>query len=169
MNLPAWIKDIAVKGVHKEVHRNQFVRLTQKQGQSINAYYGCLKAEASLCDFRIAAPSTCADEHCTCANHGVQVDYTDDMVATQLVAGVYNSDHQVKVLSESAALASLDAKFKRLVVLEKSETSLSSLTNHEAFSNYTGGSYHRGPGGDKLKDNQTRKEKWSKKGPGFRG
>ena len=82
VDLLAWIKDIAVKGVHKEVHRTQFVRLNQKQGQSLNSYYGCLKAEASLCDFRVAAPSRCADVACTCANHGVQVSYTNDMVAT---------------------------------------------------------------------------------------
>ena len=86
--------------------------------------------------------------------------YTDDMVATQLVAGLYNSDHQVKVLSESTTLKTLDQKVKRLMVLEKSDTSLSSLSNSDAFSNYTGGSYHKGPGGE---NSNSRREKWSKK------
>ena len=154
-----------MKGIHREVHRTKFVRLNQKQGQSMNAYYGSLKAEASLCDFRVASPTTCADTACTCANHGIQVDYTHDMVATQLVAGLHNSDHQVKVLSESTALTTLDAKFKRLLVLESSESSLSSLANNEALSNYTGGPYYKGPGGGngKPSDNQRRRDKWNKK------
>ena len=41
--LLGWIKELAVKGVHKEVHRTRFVKLKQKQGESINSYYGRLK------------------------------------------------------------------------------------------------------------------------------
>ena len=52
-DLLAWIKDIAVKGVHKEVHRTHFVNLRNKQGESITAYLGRLKASAALCDFRV--------------------------------------------------------------------------------------------------------------------
>ena len=162
-NLSAWVKEIAVKGVHKEVHRTQFVRLSQKQGQSLNAYYGSLKAEASLCDFRVSAPSACTDEECTCANHGIQISYTDDMVATQLVAGLYNSDHQIKGLSEFTNFGTLNAKFQRLLVLEKSDTSLSSLANNDAFAHYTGKSYHKSRGFEsRMKDNQSRDDKWSK-------
>ena len=58
VELLAWIKEIAVKGVHKEVHRTLLAKLKQKQGESINAYYGKLKAESSLCDLRVAAPAT---------------------------------------------------------------------------------------------------------------
>ena len=133
--LCTWIKEIAVKGLHKEVHRTQFVRCRQKQGECLNAYHGRLKAASSLCDFRVPAPSACADTDCTCAHHGMQISYQDDMVATQLIAGLYNSDHQAKVLSESATLVTLDAKLERLLTLEKSDTSLSSLSNNEAFSN----------------------------------
>ena len=137
-NLLAWIKEIAVQGVHKEVHRTQFVHLKQKQGERINSFHGRLKAEARLCDFRMTSPETCGNADCTCANHGVQVSYQDDMVATQLVAGLYNSDHQSKVLSESSTLVTLDDKLKRLLVIEKSDTSLSTLGSNEAFTNYTG-------------------------------
>ena len=97
-DLLKWIKEIAVKGVHKEVHRTQFVNLRGKQGESVTAYLGRLKAESSLCDFRVAAPPSCSDSACTCANYGIYVSYQDDMVATQLVAGLYNSDHQAKIL-----------------------------------------------------------------------
>jgi hypothetical protein len=124
VELLEWIKDIAVKGVHKEVHRTHFVNLRNKQGESMTAYLGRLKASAALCDFRVAAPATCDSTTCECTNHGIQITYQDDMVATQLVAGLYNTDHQSRILSESADLNNLDKKFKRLLVLEKSDTSL---------------------------------------------
>ena len=162
-NLLSWIKEIAVKGVHKEVHRTQFVHCKQKQGECLNSYHGRLRAEASLCDFRVSAPTTCDNNGCTCVNHGIKVSYQDDMVATQLVAGLYNADHQSKVLSESATLTTLDAKLKRLQVLEKSDTSLSSLSNTEAFSNYTaGGDNERNTGDHRRQKNSQRKQKWEK-------
>ena len=139
VDLTQWMKEISVKGVHKEVHRTQFVNIRQKQGESMNSYFGRLKAEAALCDYRVSAPTACPDVACTCAHHGIQVSYQDDMVSTQMVAGIYNTDHQSKVLAESANLASLDAKFQRLLVLEKSDTSLSTLSGGDAHVNYYGG------------------------------
>ena len=137
--LLSWIKEIAVKGIHKEVHRTRFVRCKQKQGESLSAYHGRLKGASKLCDFRVPSPSTCANNACTCANHGMQISYLEDMVATQLVAGLYNTEHQAKVLSESATLLTLDDKLKRLSVLETSDASLSSLADNEALSNVTSG------------------------------
>ena len=41
IELLAWIKEIAVKCVHKEVHRNLLAKLKkQKPGESIDSYYG---------------------------------------------------------------------------------------------------------------------------------
>ena len=139
-----------MKGVHKEVHRTQFVACKQKQGECLNAFHGRLKSEASLCDFRIQAPGSCADTDCTCANHGMSLSYQDDMVSTQFVAGLYNNEHQAKVLSESATLTTLEAKLGRLLVLEKSDASLSSLGNNEAYANYSGTRNER-KGGDKWR------------------
>ena len=51
------------------------------------------------------------------------------MVATQLMAGLYNTEHQAKVLSESSELQDLERKFNRLIVLEKSDASLSTLSS----------------------------------------
>ncbi len=160
IDLLKWMMEIAVKRVHKEVHRTQFVNLRNKQGESVTAYLGRLKAESSLCDFRITAPATCSDMNCTCANHGIHVNYQDDMVATQLVAGLYNTDHKVEILSESAELGDLDKKFERLLVLEKSGTSLSTLSGGEAFSNVVSGSYpKRHQGGRRFDRNKSWREK----------
>jgi hypothetical protein len=161
--LLSWIKGLAVKGVHKEVHRTQFVNVRQKQGELVNAFYGNLKSKASLCDFRVKAPSTCGDNACTCVNHGVYVSFQDEMVATQLVAGLYNNDHQLKVLSESGALPTLDSKVKRLLVLESSDASLSSLSGGEAFSNVS--SMRKGSG---KTSKQWRKERNERRTDGWK-
>ena len=154
-NLLKWIKDIAVKGVHKEVHRTQFVKLRQKQGESINSYYGRLKAESSLCELKVSAPATCEATDCECVNHGVQVSYQDDLVATQLIAGLYNAEHQAKILSEGSALPSLNDKLQRLIVLERSDASLSSLnaetTIRNSHSNVTRGEFQRNDRSDKSR------------------
>ena len=65
------------------------------------------------------------------------------MVATQLIAGLYNSEHQAKVLSESGTLTTLDDKLKRLSILEKSDSSLSTLAGNDAAINFTRGNQDR--------------------------
>ena len=123
-DLLAWMRQTAVKGVHMEVHRNNFVQLKQKQGETINTFLSRLKAEASLCEFRQAAPTNCSVESCTCPNHGFRVSYEDDQVSTQLVAGLYNSDHQARILSESSSLKTLDETLSVELVSLSSSPSL---------------------------------------------
>ena len=163
LDLLTWIKEIAVQGVHKEVHRTQFVNCKQKQGERLNSYHGRLKAESKLCDFRVPAPTTCSVNTCTCANHGMHISYQDDMVATQLVAGLYNSEHQVKILSESATLTTLEDKLKRLLVLEKSDTSLSKFAGNDAAINLTRGGPQDRRGSDNRQRPQRGGNKWRKK------
>ena len=105
----------------------------------------------------------CVDQNCTCTNHGAYISYQDDMVATQLVAGLYNTEHQAKVLFESSDLQDLDKKFKRLLVLEKSDASLSTLSSGgDAYSHMVAGftTKRRGGGGGKKSD---RKSAWKEK------
>ena len=130
-DLLKWIKDIAVKGVHTEVHRTRFVGLGQKQGEPIQSYMGRLRSEAALCNFTTTAPATCTNVACNCANHGTKVSYEDDIIATQLVSGLYNKEQQARVLSESLTLLTLNDKLNRLVTLERSETSRTSLGNQK--------------------------------------
>ena len=163
-DLLVWIKEIAVKGVHKEVHRTQFSNLRQKQGETINSFYGRLKSEGALCDFSQLAPATCTSNGCQCPNHGIRLSYEDDMVATQLVNGLYSSDFKVKVLADSATLTTLDAKKERLLTLEKSEMSLSSLDGNDAISNYTGTGDRRSDRRDKQWNRKREKQQSKLKG-----
>ena len=125
--LLGFIKIIAVRGVHKEVHRAAFQGMHQQQGELYQAYAARLKAKAELCQYGIRAPK-CGDDLCTCSGHDRQLFYRDEMVGTQLVAGAYNKEHQAKLLSETANLLSLEDKLDRLCALEKSESSSATLS-----------------------------------------
>ena len=84
--LIAHIRSVAVKIVHKEVHRINFGRLSQSSGEKVTHFVARLKAQAALCGFNV---------NCQCQR---QVPYTEDMVAQQLVADLGNKDHQGKIL-----------------------------------------------------------------------
>ena len=60
--------------------------------------------------------------------HNKQLDYRDEMVGTQLVAGALNMEPQAKVLSETANLHSLEDNLNKLCALEKSESSSATLS-----------------------------------------
>ena len=103
------IRSVAIKGVHKEVHRMNFSKITQSSGEAITHYIARLNAKASLCDFNV-------DCHCQ-----ARVSFAEEMVAQQLVAGLRNQDHQAKILGEATSLTSLSRKIDRLISLETAE------------------------------------------------
>ena len=67
------IKTIAVKGLHKEVHRANFNKLKKEDGGNVTHFVARLKAQTSLCSFTV-----------TCSCHK-KVRFAEDMVAQQLV------------------------------------------------------------------------------------
>ena len=113
VNLLDHIKSVAVKTVHKEVHRMAFNKMIQNQGESITNYVARLRSKAFLCTFEVNCPCTPA----------TTVSYADEMVAQRLIAGLCNAEHQRKILSEAATLPTLAAKIERLQVLETTEAS----------------------------------------------
>ena len=115
------IKSVAVKHTHKEVHRMEFDRMVQEEESVVN-YVARLKSKAILCQFLITG--TCTANGC---NSSVPLSYAEDMIATRLVSGLRNQEHKRKVLVEAATLTTLDAKVKRLQVLETTDFSTSAL------------------------------------------
>ena len=113
--LMAHIKGIAVKGLHKEVHRMNFSKIKQGDGESVTHYVARLKSQASLCLFSVA---------CSCHQN---VSYAEEMVAQQLVTGLRDQEHQSKILSEATTLTSLQAKVERLQGLEATDESATKL------------------------------------------
>ena len=47
------IRKIAVKSIHKEVHRMNFGKIVQSERETIMQYVARLKAKAALCDFNV--------------------------------------------------------------------------------------------------------------------
>ena len=111
------IKSVAVKITHKAVHRVEFDRMSQNDGETITRYVSRLKAKASLCKFEI---------QCSC-NPQTTVSYAAERVSERLLAGLQNKDHQTKILNEAATLLTLEQTISRLQVLESTETSTISL------------------------------------------
>ena len=114
------IRAVAVKGTHKEVHRMNFFKLNQMEGESITQFVARLKSQASLCQFNIT---------CNAHNPPTTMSYADDMVTQQLIAGLRNQQHQSRVLAEATTLNTLAAKIARLQCLESTEESTTKMRN----------------------------------------
>ena len=104
------IRLVAVKGLHKEIHRHTFHIIRQQEEESIRHFLAKLQSQARLCEFTIK---------CTNGSCQQQVNYSEDMVAGQLVAGLLNTEHLGKILAETNILTTLEQKFHRLVSLDK--------------------------------------------------
>ena len=112
------IKSVAVKVVHKEVHRMEFNSLVQDQAEPVTQWVARLKSKAFLCEFEIPCNS------CTPPR---MISYAEEEISQRLVAGLCNQEHQRRILSEASTLTSLELKVKRLQVLETTEKSAQSL------------------------------------------
>lgn len=111
-DLLGFIKSVAVKTVHPEVYRQHFYKLKQSDGETVTSFISRLKAQAMLCRFNCSG--TCGDNGCTPS-------YADEMIRSQLIAGLRNSSHQLKVLSEMEILTTLSQLTTRLLTLESTQ------------------------------------------------
>ena len=114
-----FIKSVAVKGMHKEVHRQTFHSMRQSEGESITHFLARLKSQANFCSFQVQCPNT------TDCNQ--KVSYSEDMISSQMIAGLVNNEHQTRVLAQAAVLVTLQQKFDLLVSLETTDKSTSKL------------------------------------------
>ena len=112
------IKSVAVKVTHKEVHRMAFDKMVMGQGETVTQFVSRLKAKSFLCQFEIT---------CNACNSHVKQSYAEDRISQRLVAGLSNQEHQRKILAEAESLPTLDAKVKRLQILEMTDESSSML------------------------------------------
>ena len=112
------IKSLAVKGVHKEVHRLNFTRMHQDQDEPITQFVARLKAQASLCDYIIC----CSTEGCA------KISYAEEMVSHQMVSGLANPDHQSRILADVSSLTTFKEKLDRLISLETTAESAPQLS-----------------------------------------
>ena len=84
----------------------------------ITHFVARLKSQAMLCEFKVKRQSTeCRSD----------VNYAEEMVSNQMIAGLQNHDHQSRILSEIASLETFQLKFDKLVSLETTEKPSSHL------------------------------------------
>lgn len=86
------IQLVTVKGVHKEVHQQTFHHMRQQKGERITHFLVKLQSQVKFCEFTIQ----CTNERCN-----QQVNYSEDIVAGQLMAGLANDEHKGKVITFS--------------------------------------------------------------------
>jgi len=116
------IKSVAVKTIHKEVHRWRFNDLTQNDGEPVSQFVGRLKGEATLCHFTVK---------CQCSK---DISYAEEMVSQRLTAGLTNTEHQSKILSEAKDLDTLTKKVHRIMTLETTDDATNKLQNSSSLS-----------------------------------
>jgi len=125
-DLLGFIKSVAVKTVHPELYRQHFYNLKQGDGETVTSFISRLKAQAMLCRFNYTG--TCGDNGCTPS-------YAEEMIRSQLIAGLRNSSHQSKVLSEMEILKTLSRLTTRLLTLESTERASSEFqSSHQIIS-----------------------------------
>ena len=110
MQLLNHIKSVAVKTIHKEVHRLSFTKIYQAENEPVTNFVARLKAQASLCAFTIPCTGGCGE-----------ISYAKEMILHQLIAGLCNHDFQSRILAEAVTLTTLAAKIDHLQTLETTE------------------------------------------------
>ena len=110
--LLAQIKAVAVRGLHTAVHRSQFHALRQTQGEDVTHFVSRLRSKAALCDFSVVAHRP----HDESTEPG-PVSYEEDVLQTQMVVGLYNSEHQSQILSAADRYPTFAQKFRQSLPL----------------------------------------------------
>ena len=119
------IKDAAVNVVDKQVHRQKFWQITQSEGESIAQFMAKVKSQAELCQFKVPCSST------TCNS---SISYAHDMVATQTINGLANTEFQAKILEEVPKFKDLSKEmYERLVSLEATYKSTNNIQSSKAM------------------------------------
>lgn len=133
--LLGYIKSVAVRGMHTEVHRHHFFKMTQTEGETITHFVARLRSQALLCQFSVAATIPCpcpTPEHCPRQCPATSpISYMDEMISSQMVSGLQNAEHQNRILAEAASLTTFKAKFDMLVSLEMTDKATPLLSHHQ--------------------------------------
>ena len=128
------IRNVAVKVIHPEVHRLNFNAIKQLEGETAARFVGRLKVQASLCEFSVRCKCGCESD----------VSYAEHMVSQRLVGGLYNQEHQSKVLGEAIQLDTLNKKIERIVSLETTDEAADKIRQPSAIAAMRSSQYKKG-------------------------
>ena len=118
-------------GLYKEVHRQNFHSMRQKEWKSIMHFLARLWTLEKFCLFTVTDPNK--PDCCW------QIDYCSNMMARQMAAGFTITEHQSKTLAKAVILSTLQQKFYLLVSLEITDHSkplyFSNILHHTTTAN----------------------------------
>ena len=121
------IREVAVRGLNVEVHRHQFHAMRQSQGEDITQFVSRLRSKASLCSFAVTAHRPTEESQCP-----GPISYEEDALKTQMVVGLYDKDHQNRVLNDAAKYSSFKKLYQALQTMEAADTSRMKLADRPA-------------------------------------
>ena len=85
------IRETAVIGKNKAVHRKEFYEIVQAPDEQLNRFVAKLKAKAERCNFTMKCSATGCEQ---------VVNYGEEMMKDQMTTGLYDKDVQQEVLSK---------------------------------------------------------------------
>ena len=121
------IKSVAVRGLHKAVHRRQFHSMRHGEGEDLAQFVAKLRAKAALCDFSVIAHRPLAE-----SREPGPLSYEDDVMQTQLVVGLHNTEQQNKILAAADQCPDFETTYRRLQAMQTAENSERSLQESSA-------------------------------------
>ncbi|XP_057298990.1 uncharacterized protein LOC130629697 [Hydractinia symbiolongicarpus] len=107
--LLSYIKSVAVKTIYPEVYRQQFISMRQSDSETITHFISRLKSQAMLCNF---------SRKCDCDDQNCEISYSENMIMSQIIAGLLSSSHRTKILSEMTSIETLTQMTDHLLTLE---------------------------------------------------
>ena len=125
------IKSVSVRTVHKEVHRQHFVKMVQAEGELLTHFIARLRSQAALCGFIVMYPplnENSAASSTPPVTPSIAVSYAEEMVSNQMISGLRNPEHQTRLLADVASLQSFQSKFDKLMSLEMTDKSTPHLS-----------------------------------------
>ena len=112
------IKQTAVIGKNKAVHRKEFYEIVQAPDEQLNRFVAKLKAKAERCNFTMI----CSREGCTQVNN-----YGEEMLKDQMTTGLYDKDVQQEVLAKDKELTTFNEVYTHVEAYEQGKRAKSEL------------------------------------------
>ena len=98
--------------------------MRQSQGENITQYVSRLRSKASLCSFSVTAFRPTED-----AKNPGPVSYEEDALRTQMVVGLYDKEHQNRILNDMAKYSSFKELYQALQTMEAADMSRLKLSD----------------------------------------
>ena len=119
------IKQTAVIGKNKAVHRKEFYEIVQAPDEQLNRFVAKLKAKAERCNFTM---------QCSGADCDQVINYGNEMLKDQMTTGLYDKDVQQEVLARDKELTTFDEVYTHVEAYEQGKRAKSELQPHHPSS-----------------------------------